>query len=128
MGDIHTLPTGRDAAARLLERIVIDTIESCPDRRVAERWAQLAKKTTAKYVSPPNPTQQILEFPGLAHLDDASRRQIAESAAAWMESYFGDVRGCMMAMHRDLLSAQKHIAELEVEIEDREKVAPHSRS
>ncbi len=118
MGDIHQLPTRRDAAARLLERIVIETIEACPDQRVAERWAKLARETTHRYVSPPNPTHPRLDINGIPDLSAESRERIHAAAAAWLNSYFNDVRGQMMAMHRDLLSAQKRIAELEVQTED----------
>ena len=118
MGDIHQLPTRRDAAARLLERIVIETIQACPDQRVADRWASLARETTHRYMAPPNPTHPQLNIQRIPDLDDASREQIHAAAAAWLDSYFDDVRAQMMAMHRDLLSAQKRIAELEVAVED----------
>lgn len=120
MGDIHTLPTGRDAAARLFERIVVETIEACPDQRVAERWAQLARETTSQFFGPPSPSQPEMDL-GLSGLDEESRRCVHDAAAAWMESYFNDVRGSMMAMHRELLSAQKRIAELEVALHDRDR-------
>jgi hypothetical protein len=118
MGDIHQLPTRQDAAARLLERIVIETIEACPDQRVAARWARLARETTHRYVSPPNPTHPQLNIQRIPDLDAQAREQIHAAAAAWLESYFDDVRAQMMAMHRDLLTAQKRIAELEVLTKD----------
>lgn len=128
MGDVHTMPTGRDAARRLLERILVQAIETCPDQRVAERWASLARATAPKYIAPPHPTHHLLEFKGVADLDVGSKRCVADAAAAWMESYFDDVRGRMMAMHGDLLAAQKRIAELEVRIEDLVDESPHSSS
>ncbi len=126
MGEIHTLPTGEDAAARLLERVVVEAIRSCPDKRVAERWAHMARETTRKYIAPPSPTHHLLDFKGVSELDVGSKRQVRDAAAAWMECYFDDVRARMMSMHGDLLSAQKRIAELEVRIEDMDDEVPHS--
>lgn len=125
MGDIHQLPTRRDAAVRLLERIVIETIKACPDQRVAERWATLAKETTRRYASPPDPTRPLMDIQRIPDLDPESQAQIHAAAAAWLENYFDDVRAQMMSMHRDLLSAQKRIAELEVALEDSATDDPH---
>lgn len=128
MGDIHTLPTGKDAAARLLERILVQAIETCPDPRVAKRWSELARQTAPKYVAPPQPTHHLLDFRGIADLDVGSKRCVGDAASAWMESYFDDVRGRMMAMHGDLLAAQKRIAELEVRLADVAEAPPHSKA
>ncbi len=118
MGEVHRLPTARDAAARLLERLVVDTIANHPDRRVAERWSALARESIARHAGPPLPTRPALELGVLRALPREVRDAVVNAAEDWMSSYFADVRAELLTMQREMLSLQKRVAELEVALED----------
>ena len=117
MGDIHQIPTDATAHARLLEQLVSASIASHPDPEVARRWSEMAKHSLRRFPGPPIPSQPELNLDSLAGLSDADREALIVSVSAWLESYFNDVRSQMMDVHRDLLSLQKRVAELDVQVE-----------
>lgn len=121
MGDIHYLPAGRERAARLLESAVRDAIADHPDPRVAARWARMARRTISRWPGPPTPSMAVIDLDTDATLDVADRARLIDACEHWIESYFGEVRDQMLAMHHELLSLQRQVAELEVAREDAER-------
>ena len=113
MGDIRYLPSARTNAARLLERVVEETIRRHPDAGIAARWSSMARETIARWPGPPAPSVASLEFD--AGLDDARRAELIALLERWMESYFGDVRDQLMDMHGEMLTLQRRVAELEAD-------------
>ena len=118
MGDVHRLPTAREASARLLERLVADAIGGHPDPRVATRWSAMARASIARHPGPPLPTRPVLDLDAVDGLSAPAREGVARAARAWLGSYFEDVRAELLAMQREMLTLQKRVAELEVELAD----------
>ena len=118
MGDVHRLPTAPDAAARLLERVVADAVAAHPDPRVAARWAAMARASIARHPGPPYPSRPVLDLEAAGPLTEAAREGVARAAEAWLASYLDDVRTSLLAMHREALTLQRRVAELEVAAED----------
>ena len=118
MGDVHRMPTARDASVRLLERLVAEAIGTHPDARVAARWAAMARASVARHPGPPLPTRPVLDLGGARGLSVEARRSVTRAAEAWLASYFEDVRAELLGMQREMLGLQKRVAELEVELED----------
>ncbi len=113
MGDIHYLPTGETAQARLLEKHIQKTISSHPDKNVAKRWNELAQVSLKKYPGPPIPSQSVLDLDMLSRLNDEERDEVVDVVQAYLESYFEDVRQQLIKMHSDMLRLQKSVAEYE---------------
>jgi len=113
MGDIHYLPTGETAQARLLEKHIRKTISSHPDQKVARRWNELAQASLKKYPGPPMPSQSVLDLDMLSRLSDEEREEVVDAVQGYLESYFEDVRQQLIKMHSDMLRLQKTVAEYE---------------
>ena len=114
MGEVHYLPTARESAARRLERAVGEAIARHPDPAVGERWAAMARETIARWPGPPLPTHARLELDTDGSLEPAVRAHLLATLERWFESYVEDVRVQMMAMHAELFTLQRRVAELEV--------------
>ena len=114
MGTIHQLPNHADAQVRLLEKVVTEMIDRHPDPEVASRWAQMAKETILRYPGPPHPTRPLLDLEKVDGLSAEQTQAIHAVTERWLQHYFDDVRAQLMNVHRDLLTLQKTIAELEV--------------
>jgi len=115
MGSIHYLPTTRDSGIRMLERAVTQAIASHRDPRVAALWGPMARDTLTRWSGPPVPSSGRLDVAVEKPLADADRQRVIAALTAWTDSYFGDVCACMMEMHREILTLQQRVAELEVE-------------
>lgn len=113
MGSLHHLPTAARVHIRLLEQLVSHAIASHPDADVAAAWAAMARESISRYASPPMPTKRILDLEQVGDLDPAQRQKLQAITQEWLESYLNDVRKQLMDIHRDFLSLQKRIAELE---------------
>jgi len=113
MGDIHYLPTGETAQARLLEKHVQKTISGHPDQKVAKRWNEMAQASLKKYPGPPMPSRSVLDLDMLSRLTDEERDEVVDAVQSYLESYFEDVRQQLIKMHSDMLRLQKTVAEYE---------------
>lgn len=113
MGSVHQLPTDADTHARLLEQLVTDMIGKHPNQEVADRWASMARETIARYPAPPLPTQSVLDLDQIEGLTAEQLAQVHALTQSWLLSYFNDVRGQLLNVHRDFMILQKRIAELE---------------
>ncbi|MFK7853067.1 MAG: hypothetical protein AB8B79_03095 [Granulosicoccus sp.] len=114
MGSVHQLPTDADTHARLLEQLVSELIEQHPDPQIAKRWAAMARETLAQYPAPPTPSQTVLDLDQVEGLSQDQQAQLHSLTQSWLLSYFNDVRGQLLNVHRDFLLLQKRIAELEL--------------
>ncbi len=115
MGSLHHLPMAASTHARLLEQLVSEAIASHPDEEVAEAWARLARESLRRYASPPMPSQPVLDLSPIEGLTDEQKEQMQSVVQAWLECYLADVRQQLMSIHRDFLTLQKQVAELETE-------------
>ena len=115
MGSVHQLPTDADAHARLLEQLVTDIIGNHPDQQIANRWATMARETISRYPAPPLPTQAVLDLDQIEGLSPEQLVQVHVLTQSWLLSYFNDVRGQLLNVHRDFMALQKRIAELEAD-------------
>lgn len=113
MGSLHHLPMAASTHARLLEQMVSEAIAAHPDAEVAAAWASMARETLRQYSGPPMPSQPLLDLDLVEGLDAQQRHQLHLLMQAWLESYFNDVRLQLMNIHRDFLTLQKRVAELE---------------
>lgn len=113
MGTVHQLPNAAETQIRLLENLVKDLIAQHPDPDVAARWSSMAEKTIARYPGPPTPSQPVLDLSGINGLDKEQLAAIQTLTEQWLYSYFDDVRKQLLSVHRDLLSLQKKLAELQ---------------
>lgn len=118
MGDIHDFPASRERSARLLELAVQEAIVGHPDPRVAVRWLYRAKQTIRRWPGPPLPSLESLVVNPGGNFDARQRSLVTDACAEWIDGYFGEVGEQMMDMHRELLSLQKELAELEVARDD----------
>ena len=114
MGDIHYFPAARERSARLLEAAVRDAIVGHPDPQVAVRWLYRARQTIARWPGPPVPSLDSIVIDTGSKLDAEQRDLIIDACSRWIDGYFEEVGDQMMAMHREMLSLQKALAELEV--------------
>ncbi len=114
MGSLHHLPTEAVAHQRLLEQLVTQAIACHPDAEVAEAWASMARESISRYASPPLPTHPILDLDQVSGLGPAQQKQLQAITQEWLANYLNDVRNQLMDVHRDFLSLQKRVAELEV--------------
>lgn len=115
MGSLHHLPMAASTHARLLEQLVSEAIASHPDKAVADAWAAMARESVRRYASPPMPSQPILDLDSIQGLDTVQKAQLQSVVQEWLEHYLNDVRQQLMSIHRDFLSLQKQVAELETE-------------
>lgn len=115
MGEIIYLPGSAEARARQLETLITVSIAAHPDEAVARRWAAMARVTARRFPGPPSPSQPELDLGSLASLDAEQRRHLVHLVEQWMVAYFEDVNVQLLAMHGELLRAQKQVAELQVE-------------
>jgi len=115
MGSLHQLPTAASAHLRLLNQIVRETIASHPDPRIASAWADMAEQSLSRYPGPPLATHPVLDLDSVSGLSTDQKTDLAVLAQEWMEHYQHDVRSQLMQMHRDLLSLQRQIAELQLQ-------------
>lgn len=113
MGTVHHLPNAANAHQRILEKLVNDVISQHPDEIVAARWATMARQTLSRYPGPPMPTQPVLNLDAVKGLSSEQARAIQLLTEDWLQCYFDDVGDQLMQMHRDLLTLQKTVAELE---------------
>jgi len=113
MGDIHHLHTSADSQARLLEQWIVETIADYPNREVADRWAEMARKTALKFPGPPSPTQTDIDLDNLDSLTPEDREKVITEVQQFVASYFDDVRQQLMQVHGELLQLQKSVAVLE---------------
>lgn len=113
MGSLYQLPQAADVHARLLQNMVRSAIDSHPDRQVAERWGQMAADTLGRHGAPPMPSQPLLDLDRVPELDAYQREALQELVSEWLQAYFNDVRQQLMAVHKDILSLQMRVAELE---------------
>ena len=115
MGSLHHLPMAADSHARLLEQLVNEAIAAHPDEEVARIWAGLAQESLKRYASPPMPTHPVMDLNRIEGLSDAQKASTQSVVQEWLEHYLEDVCQQLMCIHRDFLSLQKQVAELEVE-------------
>ncbi len=115
MGSLHHLPMAADSHARLLEQLVNEAIASHPDAEVATLWASLAKESLQRYASPPLPSHPVLDLSGIDGLSAEQKALMQGVVQEWLEHYLDDVRQQLMSIHRDFLSLQKQVAELDVD-------------
>lgn len=113
MGTVHQLPAAAEAQVRLLERLVEQMIAQHPDPDVARRWAEMARDTISRYPGPPMPSLPVLDLDGIEGLSKEQANAIQSVTQRWLESYFDDVRGQLMKVHKDLLQLQRTVAEFE---------------
>lgn len=113
MGDVHQLRTGANSQARLLEKWIVEITSQHPDETVAKRWSELARETARKFPGPPVPTQAEMDLDQLASLSTADKEQVFFEMERFISGYFEDVRQQLMEVHKELLSLQKSVAELE---------------
>lgn len=113
MGDIHHLNTSADSQARLLEQWITETIAAYPQKEVAERWAEMARKTARLFPGPPAPSQPDVDLGSIDCLSAAEKDKVFTEINRFMVSYFDDVRQQLMLVHSELLQLQKTVAELE---------------
>jgi len=92
MADIVQFPQTENQQARQLQNWVAEIINEHPDKNVAKTWAAMAAVTCQQFPSAPWPTQETL-------------------SQEFMESYFADVNTQLLAMHKELLTLQKLVAE-----------------
>jgi len=115
MSNIHQINTSKATQARLLEQWIVETISQHPNEAVAERWAQLARETVAKFPGPPSPSQPEIDLDDLRSLSIADKEHVISELDRFMAGYFDDVRQQLMQVHAELLRLQKTIAELETQ-------------
>ncbi|MGQ7844584.1 hypothetical protein ACUNV4_08915 [Granulosicoccus sp. 3-233] len=115
MGSLHHLPMAAGTHARLLEQLVNEAIASHPDVEVARIWASLAGESLRRYASPPMPSHPVLDLSRIDGLTAEQKTLVQSVVQEWLEHYLNDVRQQLMSIHRDFLSLQKQVAELETE-------------
>lgn len=115
MGDIHQLHTGASSQARLLEQWITEITSQHPDKAIAERWTELARVTAQKFPGPPLPNRTQIELDQLNKLSADDKHHVVNEIEQFITSYMNDVRLQLMEVHRELLSLQKNVAELEQE-------------
>lgn len=115
MGSLHHLPMAASTQARLLEQLVSEAIAAHPDKEVANAWASMARESIRRYAGPPMPSQPLLDLDSINGLDATQREQLQILVGGWLESYFNDVRHQLMDIHRDFMSLQKRVAELQAQ-------------
>lgn len=115
MGTIHQLPTDADVQMRLLIQGVSEMIAQHPDHDVARRWAAMAQETMSRYSGPPLPTQAVLDLDTVEGLSASQLNAVHALTEQWMEGYFEDVRRQLMAVHKEMLSLQRTVAELQTD-------------
>jgi hypothetical protein len=113
MGSIHQLPTSAGVHARLLRQLVKDTIANHPDEQVAKAWSEMAEQSLARYPGPPSPSHPLLDLDAVDGLTSLQKQQVEVLTKNWLENYLVDVRDQLMCVHRDLLTLQRRVAELE---------------
>ncbi len=113
MGSLHHLPTAASAHARVLEELVGDMISRHPDKQVASAWEAMARESMRRYSAPPLPSQPVLDLDTIEGLTTAQQNQLYAVTQAWLDSYFNDVRGQLLTIHRDMLGLQRRVAEYE---------------
>lgn len=118
MGTVHRLPNAAETQIRQLENLVKNLIQQHPDAEVAARWSAMAEQTIARYPGPPLPSQPVLDLDSVAGLDKIQLAAIQALTEQWFCSYFDDVRKQLMSVHRDLLTLQKRLAELQTQMPD----------
>lgn len=111
MGDIVDFPQSENQQARQLRQWVTETISQHPDERVAARWAEMASITCCKFPNAPWPSQETLALDVIQSLDDETREAVLKTVQEFMLSYFDDVNTQLLAVHGEMLSLQKQIAE-----------------
>ena len=113
MADIINFPQTENQQARQLQNWVSETISQHPDQKVAGRWIAMASITCQKYPGAPWPTQETLPLDVLQLLDSDTREAVLTAVQEFMHSYFDDVNTQLFSMHRELLTLQKQLAELQ---------------
>lgn len=111
MADIVDFPRNQNHQARELHNWVTDVIRQHPDKGVANRWAEMAKDTCQRFPGAPWPTQESVSLEALARLDASTQEEVLNAVQAFMQSYFNDVNNQTLAMHREILTLQKQVAE-----------------
>ena len=71
----------------------------------------MASITCQKYPGAPWPTQETLPLDVLQSLDEDTREAVLTAVQEFMHSYFDDVNTQLLAVHRELLTLQKQVAE-----------------
>lgn len=113
MADIIDFPQSENHQSRHLQNWVVEVIRQHPDEHVAARWAAMAEQTCQLFPSAPWPTQETIDLDVLAALDDTTREAVLVAVQGFMQSYFSDVNAQLMAIHKELLTLQKRVAENE---------------
>lgn len=111
MADIVDFPQSENQQARQLQNWVAEVIGQHPDENVAQRWSVMASATCQQFSSAPWPTQETLPLDVLQTLDDDTREAVLNALQEFMQSYFNDVNTQLLAVHREILTLQKQIAE-----------------
>ncbi len=111
MADIVDFPRKQNHQALELQNWVTEVIGQHPDKQVAERWASMAQMTCKRFPGAPWPSQESVELDALAPLDVATQEAVINAVHVFMQSYFTDVNNQLMAMHKEILTLQKQIAE-----------------
>ena len=111
MADIVQFPQTENQQARQLQNWVAGIINEHPDKNVAKTWAAMAAVTCQQFPSAPWPTQETLSLDVVQTLDNHTREQVLNALQEFMESYFADVNTQLLAMHKELLTLQKLVAE-----------------
>lgn len=113
MADIVNFPQSENQRVRQLQNWVSEVISQHPDKNVAARWTAMASETCQRFPSAPLPTQQTLPLDVIQSLNDETREAVLNAVQVFMLSYFNDVNEQLLAVHRELLTLQKQIAEHE---------------
>lgn len=114
MGDVHYLSTCETSRQRLLEKWVGAAIDAHPNSAVAERWRELAFATLHKYPGAPAPSQSSLDLELVDGLSTLERARLTQLVSEYIEHYMDDVNGLVQAMHGELLTLQRKVAEQEI--------------
>ena len=111
MADIVDFPQSENQQARHLQNWVTEVIREHPDENVAHKWAAMAALTCQKFPSAPWPSQGTLSADVIQKLDDDTREEVLKAVNQFIQSYFNDVNTQLLAVHKEILSLQKQIAE-----------------
>ncbi len=113
MADIVDFPQSENQQARHLQHWVMEVIRQHPNENVAASWAAMAERTCQQFPSAPWPSQETLNLDVLKTLDEETRDAVLVAVQEFMHNYFNDVNGQLMAIHKELLTLQKQVAENE---------------